>query len=179
MRIYKTILLILIITGTCEVSLGFTARVASIPDGDTIEVYKQGERLRTTIDLYGIDCPERNQYFGRAARNATAALVASKAIWIEKISEDQAGRLKAVIRVNGKNVNEMLVSRGWAWVIPDDCNQSFCGSWRKLQEDASRRRIGLWAAAKPQPPWEWRMREKKDLFYMLPDGDTPIWQYSP
>jgi len=153
--------------------------VVSIPDGDTIEVYKPGERLRTTIDLYGIDCPERQQYFGYSAKYATAALVASKTVEIETISEDQSGRLIAVIIVDGKNVNATLVSKGWAWVIPNDCNQPFCDDWRRLQKEARKIRLGLWTAPNPQPPWEWREKEKKDLFYMLSDQKTPVWRHSP
>lgn len=179
MRIYQSLLVFLLITGTCVVTFGFPARVVSIPDGDTVEVYKQGEQFKTRIDLYGIDCPEIQQYFGYAAKDATASLVALKTVEIDIISEDRSGRLSAVLTVEGKNVNEILVSKGWAWVIPDDCNQPFCDDWRRFQEEASRNRRGLWTAQKPQPPWEWRKRGKRELFYMLPDKKTPVWRYSP
>jgi len=178
-RIYQFLLVFLIITGTCVVTFGFTARVVSISDGDTVEVYKQGEKFRTPIDLYGIDCPEKQQYFGYAAKDATATLVGGKTVWIDIISEDRSGRLSAVITVGGKNVNEILVSKGWAWVIPDDCNQPFCDDWRRFQEEASRNRIGLWTALKPQAPWEWRKQGKRELFYILPDKKTPVWRHSP
>jgi len=179
MRIFQSLFVFMIITCTCPVTFGFTARVASIPDGDTIEVYKKGERFRTIIDLYGIDCPEKQQYFGRYARNETAGMVASKTVWIEKISVDRSGRLSAVITVKGKNVNETLVSKGWAWVIPNDCNQPFCDDWRKLEKKARTKRIGQWTAPEPQPPWEWRKKGKKDLFYIDPGTDTPVWRRSP
>lgn len=179
MRIFQSLLVFLLITGTCEITFGLTARVIAIPDGDTVEVYKQGEQVKTSVDLYGIDCPEIQQYFGYSAKDATAALVSLKTVGIDIISENRSGRLSAVITVEGKNVNEILVAKGWAWVIPDDCNQPFCDDWRRLQEKASKKRIGLWTAQNPQPPWEWRRRERRELFYILPDNKTPVWRYSP
>jgi hypothetical protein len=68
MKIYQGLLVILIIAGSYAVTFGFTARVVNIPDGDTVEVYKQGEQFKTPIDLYGIDCPEKQQYFGYASK---------------------------------------------------------------------------------------------------------------
>ena len=179
MKRYQAFFVFLIITCTSSFSFGFNARVASIPDGDTLEVYKKGERFRTVVDLYGIDCPERQQYFGRSARNETAGLVASKTIWVEKISEDRSGRISAVVTAQEKNVNKTLVTKGWAWVKPDGCNQPFCQDWRELEKKARSKRIGLWTARDPQPPWEWRKKGKKDLFYIDPGTDTPVWRHSP
>jgi len=76
-------------------------------------------------------------------------------------------------------VNETLVAKGWAWVIPEDCNQPFCDDWRRLQEEARKNRIGLWTALKPQAPWEWRKRKTKELFYISPDNKIPVWRHSP
>jgi len=179
MKLLQALLMLLIVAGTCGVTFGFQARVISIPDGDTVEVYKQGEQYKTSIDLYGIDCPEKQQYFGYAAKEATAAMVGLKMVWVEVIRKDRTGGLHAVITVEGKNVNETLVAKGWAWVIPDDCKQPFCDDWRKLQQAASRNRIGLWTALQPQPPWEWRKRNSKELFYILPGSKTPVWRQSP
>ena len=179
MRLYQTLVVFFILTGTCAVAFGFAARVVSVPDGDTVEVYKQGEQSKTPIDLYGIDCPEKQQYFGYAAKNATASLVGGKMVWIDIFGKDRSGRLRAVITVEGKNVNKTLVAHGWAWVIPDNCDQPFCDDWRRLQEEAGRNRIGLWTALKPQAPWEWRKRGKRALLYILPDNKTPLWRRSP
>lgn len=88
LKIYRILLITLLFAGHSTLSFGFNARVAGIPDGDTIEVYKEGKRFRITIDLYGIDCPEKQQYFGRDARNAMVSLVVSNEVWIDTISED-------------------------------------------------------------------------------------------
>jgi endonuclease YncB( thermonuclease family) len=178
MRMCQALLAVLLSAGNCPAASGFDARVVVIPDGDTVEVYREGERFRTAVDLYGIDCPEAQQYFGKDAKDATAALVALKAVWIEVISEDRSGRPRAVVTVEGKNVNEILVSKGWAWVIPDECSQPFCDDWRRLQEEARGNRTGLWAAPQPQAPWEWRKRGTRELLYP-PGGNTPLWRRAP
>jgi len=54
MRFLQALLVLLIIASTGGVAFGFQARVVSIPDGDTVEVYKQGEQFKTSIDLYGM-----------------------------------------------------------------------------------------------------------------------------
>jgi endonuclease YncB( thermonuclease family) len=175
----QIILVCFIITSTSAAAFGFNARVVSIPDGDTVEVFKQGERYKIPITLYGIDSPERLQAFGKSAKKATVSLVGGKNVWIDIISEDRSGRLMAVITVEGKNVNETLVSEGWAWVVPDDCDQPFCDFWRRLQDEARKNRKGLWTSSQPQTPWEWRKQGKQELFYILPDKKTPVWRYSP
>lgn len=179
MRLLQAMVVLLTLASTGGVTFGFTARVAGVLDGDTVEVYRKGEQSKTPIDLYGIDCPEKQQYFGYAAKETTASLVGGKMVWIDIIRKDRSGRLLAVVTIEGKNVNEILVAKGWAWVIPDDCQQPFCDAWRELQEEASRNRIGLWTALKPQPPWEWRKRNRKELFYISPGSKTPIWRQSP
>lgn len=179
MRFLQTMVVLLTLASTGVVAFGFTATVVGVLDGDTIEVYLEGEQSKTTIDLYGIDCPEKQQYFGYAAKEATAALVGGKTVWIDIVGKDRSGRLHAVMTIEGKNVNETLVAKGWAWVSPDDCRQPFCADWRELQDGASRNRIGLWTAPNPQPPWEWRKRNRKELFYISPGSKTPVWRQSP
>lgn len=179
MRLLQAMVIVLTLASTDVVAFGFTATVVGVLDGDTVEVYREGEQSKTPIDLYGIDCPEKQQYFGYAAKEATASLVGGKTVWIDIIGKDRSGRLLAVMTIEGKNVNETLVAKGWAWVSPDDCQLPFCDVWRELQEEASKNRIGLWTALKPQPPWEWRKRNRKELFYISPDNKTPVWRQSP
>jgi endonuclease YncB( thermonuclease family) len=114
MRFLQALLVPVIVASTGGVTFGFPARVVCILDGDTVEVYRQGEQWKTPIDLYGIDCPEKQQYFGYAAKEATASLVGGKTVWIDSLREDRSGRLSAVMTVEGKNVNETLVAKGWA-----------------------------------------------------------------
>jgi len=176
---FNNILILCIILANYSTVFGFSGRVVSILDGDTIEVYKQGDNFKTTVDLYGIDCPEKQQYFGKSAKLQTANLTGGKTIWVDAIKEYRSGRISGLVWVDNKNVNTILVAKGWAWVIPDDCEISLCDEWQELQNIARKNRIGLWTAIQPIAPWEWREKGKKEFFYYAPDGKTPVWKVSP
>jgi len=61
-----------------------------------------------------------------------------------------------VILPDGMNLNQELVKQGWCWwyreYAPGDTEL------KKLEREAREERKGLWAAAQPVPPWEWRKK---------------------
>ena len=61
-----------------------------------------------------------------------------------------------VILPDGMNLNQELVKQGWCWwyreYAPGDTEL------KKLEREAREERKGLWAAAHPVPPWEWRKK---------------------
>jgi endonuclease YncB( thermonuclease family) len=179
MRSWRIVVVVCIALGSWRTVWGFNATVVGIPDGDTVEVFAPDEPSKIVIDLYGIDCPEKQQSSGLAAKNATAALVGGKNVGIEILSKSRSGQLNALITVEGNNVNETLVAEGWAWVSPTGCRHAFCADWQRIEDEARRERKGLWAAPQPQPPWEWRKRGKQEFFYMAPGTKTPVWRYTP
>ena len=90
---------------------------ASVIDGDTIEV--NGHRIR----LHGIDAPESAQTClaggerWRCGRHATRALrdrIASRTVACEERDRGRYGRMVAVCRLGGRDLNAWMVSEGWA-----------------------------------------------------------------
>ena len=74
---------------------------------------------------------------------------------VEPRDTDRFGRTVAlVVLPDGKVLNHELVRGGWAWwfarYAPGD------EKLRKLEADARAVKRGLWADARPIPPWEWR-----------------------
>ena len=65
-------------------------KVVSVSDGDTIKVLKDGEQIK--IRLASIDCPEKGQPYGNAAKKFTANMVAGKVVKIWPTDRDQYGR---------------------------------------------------------------------------------------
>ena len=59
----------------------------SIADGDTITVLKAKTPIR--IRLYGIDCPESGQAFGKKAKQFTSGMVFRKIVRIEPVDRDR------------------------------------------------------------------------------------------
>ena len=132
---------------------GFTCPVASVLDGNTIEVLHntQTERVR----LSGIDCPEKGQAFGNRATQAASALVLGKDVMLQTHGQDKYGRTLAdVILRDETHVNHELVKEGWCWwyrkYAPDDT------VLEPLETEARERKKGLWVDPQPVPPWDWQ-----------------------
>lgn len=129
----------------------FTAQVIAVLDGDTVIVQQAGKK--TTIRLAGIDAPEKLQEFGIASRDALAALVLRKEVRVTAKTVDDYGRVVALLQIGRINVNEEQLRRGMAWEYSHyHSDQALIA----LQAEAQHARRGLWAGAKPVPPWEFR-----------------------
>ncbi|XOF32363.1 MAG: thermonuclease family protein [Candidatus Electrothrix sp. YB6] len=130
----------------------------SIEDGDTIEVVINGSPCK--VSLYGIDAPEKTQLYGPEAARAAARFIGRKNIQLQlydKIYEGNGtSRCLAVVLVNGRNVNGLLVKGGYAWVNKEHCYESFCSSWEADQRTAQAKKKGLWTDTAPVPPWKWK-----------------------
>jgi endonuclease YncB( thermonuclease family) len=129
----------------------FTAQVIVVLDGDTVMVLH--DYKKTTIRLAGIDAPEKLQAFGPASRDALAALVLRKEVRITAKAVDDYGRVVGLVQAGNINVNEEQLRRGMAWEYSQYHSDK---ALIALQAEAQRARRGLWAAANPVPPWEFR-----------------------
>ena len=67
--------------------------------GDTISVIHESNSER--IRLYGIDCPERGQPFGKRAKQFTSNMVFGKIVGVNPVTKDRYGRIIAWVCVNG------------------------------------------------------------------------------
>ena len=138
-----------------------SGKVIGISDGDTITVLAAGNR-QVKIRLYGIDCPESRQAFGRRAKEATSRLIFGQNAHVEVINKDRYGRTVGIVYdQDGKEINGQLVSLGLAWVYPQYCKIPICKSWKNAEMAARASGRGLWADKDPLPPWDWRKIRKK------------------
>lgn len=143
-------------SGFNAISGSFHARVTGVPDGDVIEVLRDG-REHVKVRLYGVDAPERNQDFGLKAMQLTSSMVFGRDVEVTPVLiREASGAIPAIVRVGGETVNRRLVLFGLAWVKPDQCAVSECREWVKLQERAIAGEKGLWSQTMPIPPWEFR-----------------------
>ncbi len=164
----KTILLfglslfgLLFVPNIPAVAETFTAKVVSVPDGDSLNIVRgaAGGKSEKVI-LYGIDCPEMGQEFGQEARAFTDGACYKKEVKIEESGKDAKGRIVGVIFLaDGTNLNQQLVEKGLAWwsdkYAPND------KTLKDLFTAAKAQKVGLWASAtKPVPPWIFRNGEK-------------------
>lgn len=104
--------------------LVFLAQVLSVTDGDTfrarIEVWT-GVEVVTAVRVLGIDTPElRGKCVAEkeravAARERLRTLLASGPVTVTAVMQDKyAGRVDAVVSVNGVRVADTLIAEGLA-----------------------------------------------------------------
>jgi endonuclease YncB( thermonuclease family) len=131
------------------------ATMVDVEDGDTIRVILDNSPF--TVSLYGIDSPERTQPHGVQAVQAVTKLLNRKKISLQIYDKDRENsRCLAVVSVGEKNVNELLVKGGHAWVQREYCYESFCSDWISSQAQAKAAKKGLWSYPQPMAPWVWR-----------------------
>ena len=161
LRVLSLLLLISFFLGQASASQ-ISGKVVGISDGDTITVLQNKQQYK--IRLYRVDCPESGQAFGQKAKEFTSSMVFGKNVEVSVYDVDTYGRSVGVVRINGMTV----LKSGFAWLYTKYCKQSFCGEWKVLEEQASKKRAGLWADKHPMPPWDWRKAERGGGQKILP-----------
>jgi micrococcal nuclease len=124
------------------------AVVARVVDGDTVEL-ESGERVRYLL----VDTPEitggKNDCFGAEARDFNRELVEGKSITLsyDVECEDRYGRLLAYVELEGRDVNRLLVDRGYACVLHIPPNgEERSSEFQSAEAAAEAGQVGLWGA---------------------------------
>ena len=129
-----------------------TAKVVRVLDGDTIEVLVDKQPIR--IRLADIDCPEKNQPFGNAAKKYVLDVAAHETVTVEARNKDRYGRtIGEVILLNGDSLNRLLIRDGYAWHYKKYSKDE---TLAEIENEARTNKVGLWQDNKPIAPWDWR-----------------------
>jgi len=134
--------------------LAWKGEVVHVADGDTITVDRNGQRVK--VRLYGIDTPERSQYYGQNAKEFTSSQVMGKTVEIREADTDRYGRTVALVSVGDLILNRHLVEYGYAWVYDRYCKHDFCLEWKALETRARQEKRGLWKNPNVISPWDYR-----------------------
>ncbi|MGH9186629.1 MAG: thermonuclease family protein [Acidimicrobiales bacterium] len=132
--------------------------MATVVDGDTIEVIVAGQRER--VRLIGIDTPETVdprrpvECFGREASDHTSTLLPhGTPVRLERDVEarDDYGRLLAYVfrPSDGLFVNVALVEDGYATVLTIPPNVAYAGEFADAAGRARESGRGLWSSCPP------------------------------
>lgn len=149
-------LLFLLAAATPGFAQSITGRVIGVYDGDSLTLLT-AEKRQVKIRLFGIDAPELRQPFGARAKQHLSGLVFGKTVRAEVRDIDRYGRTVADVIVGGVNVNQAMAAAGWAWWYVEYARKD--AKLAALEQAARTARRGLWADAKPIPPWEWRKKQ--------------------
>ena len=132
-------------------------RVVGVTDGDTIRVLTAEKQL-IRVRVASIDEPESSQAFGQRAKQAMSGLVFSKDVELRFHTVDRYGLLVCMVFSDGTDAGLELIKEGLAWAYAKYLPEA---SLETQQSYPRPTRIGLWADADPQPPWEYRKIEKE------------------
>ena len=144
----------------------FAVRVVSVQDGDSLVACASQGRNNDgfRVRLYAIDAPERDQEYGREARDYLWRLVWNRTdLMLEPADTDQYGRLVGVLyyrRMNRRrSINRLMVEQGLAYWYSRYGGHGL--GLEQAEENARRRRRGVWASVSQVAPWEHRQTQRE------------------
>ena len=118
----------------------------------------------TRVRLFGIDAPGLKQkckapggrdfLCGRAAASFLLEHVRGRTVECRGNSVDRYGCLIAICFIDGKDLNAMMVSEGWALAY-----RAYSKKYVPQENIAREARRCIWAM-EFVPPWEWRRGER-------------------
>jgi len=140
----------------------YQGQVENVSDGDTLTfVTTDGARLK--VRLASIDAPEtahgnarKGQAFGEQSGQSLRDMAQGKQAELKCFEVDRYQRSVCTVIVDGVDVNAEQVRRGMAWVYRANRRYVRDSSLYAVEEEAKAAKRGLWRAARPIAPWDWR-----------------------
>ena len=137
-------------------------RILRISDGDTL-VIETADKSRMMVRLSGIDAPESKQPFGIESRHRLAQLLTGREINLDCLKTDRYARQVCRVFADNEDVSLLMLNAGAAWWFRRYAHEQSVAERRDYaaaENDARTHSVGLWAAAAPVPPWDWRKNAK-------------------
>lgn len=129
--------------------------VVRVIDGDTIDIMADGETRR--VRMIGIDTPEKNhpskpvECFAKEASEHLSQLISGKSVSVEtdnsQDSKDKYNRYLYYIFLNEQNINQQMISDGYAYEYTYNTPYKYQNDFKKSQATASEGDKGLWSAS--------------------------------
>ncbi|MFM7319591.1 MAG: thermonuclease family protein [bacterium] len=133
-----------------------TGKVVAIADGDTLTV-RTSDSETVKVRLIHIDAPERGQAYGNQSRQRLGEMVFGKQVELIGTEKDRYGRLLAVVKADGLEVNLEMVKAGLAWAYLEYRPP---GNYISTEQKARAGRVGLWSDRQPMAPWDYRKQSR-------------------
>jgi endonuclease YncB( thermonuclease family) len=136
--------------------------VRKVSDGDSLTL-DTGDGEQIEVRLYGVDCPE-SAWSGRwpaqprsaEATKFTSRLVLNQPVTVRFTGEQTYGRAVGEVFVDGSSVSRELVRFGMAWWNRKHADWDH--DLKRLEKQARQKKLGIWTARDPVPPWEHRRK---------------------
>jgi len=150
----KIIIFALLILSTYNVlaQAMLTGKVIGVKDGDTVEVLDDHNKT-TILRIAEVDCPEKKQPYGNAAKQFTSNEIYRKTVSYIITNKDRYGRSVAKVFYKNKYLSAELIKNGMGWQYK---KYSRSKELALLEQNARARRVGLWVDQNALAPWDWR-----------------------
>ena len=125
-------------------------KIITVQDGDSF-LFESGNTT-ARIRLYGIDCPEINQPYGKEAYTFLLHYEGQEAVLFQR-DVDKYGRIVADVFVNDTSLNYKLLESGLAWHYKKYSSDSI---FSVTEIEAKEKSLGLWIEPNAIAPWDWR-----------------------
>jgi endonuclease YncB( thermonuclease family) len=116
------------------------------------------------VRIAGIDAPENKQPFGTASKDNLSRLVFKRDVEARCYKRDRYGREVCRVYQGFADVGLEQVRAGMAWHFKEYAHEQPTQErlvYRDEEGAAKAAKRGLWADAKPVPPWEWRRKTSR------------------
>ena len=134
----------------------YTVKVIGITDGDTFKGLT-ADKQQISFRIYGIDAPEKKQAFSNRSKQYLSDLIFGKEVYIkvQKKSDRWNRPVVWAFTPNGKDVSAEMIKAGMAWHFKRYSKDS---KYAELENNARRKKTGLWADKDPVAPWVFRKK---------------------
>ena len=133
-----------------------TGKVIGVKDGDTVEVL-DNQNKSAILRLAEVDCPEKKQPYGNAAKQFTSNAIYRKTITYLVVDKDRYGRSVAKVYYKNKYLSAELIKNGMGWHYK---KYSHSTELALLEQKARTQKIGLWVDPNPIYPSDWRKAKR-------------------
>lgn len=116
--------------------------VERVIDGDTI-VLEDDIKIR----LKGINSPEKGMLYSKESTDFLINLLENNSIKIKHYGQDKYGRYLGYIFIENKNLNELLVRKGFAHIYYYE-EDEYYNKLLRAEEYARRNNLGIWKKSK-------------------------------
>lgn len=148
--------LLILLTYNVHAQTIMTGKVIGVKDGDTVEVLDDQNKT-TILRLAEVDCPEKKQPYGNAAKQFTSNAVYRKSVSYIITNKDRYGRSVAKVYYKSKYLSAEIIKNGMGWQYK---KYSRSKELALLEQKARTQKIGLWADPNPMYPADWRKAKR-------------------
>lgn len=134
-----------------------------VHDGDTLTCVPK-DRTAFVVRFAGIDAPETGQAYWRVARDRLKELAGPGTV-ADCYKRDQYGRQVCRLRsARGQDLADVMIGEGLAWHssrFADEQTPEERARYKRLEVEARKAKLGLWADPEPMPPGECRKAKQE------------------